>query len=109
MQWLWEFRILLRAGGIRKVADHFEVDHAADAVVFLAAGAGVAQRSHIRPLIEWRLFIDESNIADRAMEFSRGELPGDFQKSGYGGGIVIRAGRWRDRIVMRAQDQDFIR
>src|SRR4051812_45012426 len=69
-EWRW---IILAAWLVAIVADHLEVDHAADVIAALAAALGINRAAHLGAFIEGRLFIHESDEADGVAAGCAGE------------------------------------
>src|SRR6266566_3849574 len=100
---------MLAAGLIGIAADGLDADHRDNLVPRGLGGLGVNQRTHVAGLEIGRLFIHERDQTQRAVGLIFGHATRQRQKRRDAAAVVVGAGGPEDRIVVGADEDDFIR
>ena len=94
---------------IRVVADRFQREHTDDLLASLPGTGRIDVTAHLSCVKEGGFFVGECHQPQGAGHGLHRQQSCDFQQCRHAGGIVVRAWRARDGIVMRTNDDDLLR
>src|SRR5205085_6962304 len=92
---------------IRKIADCFQANHRYDLIATLFASAGVNKTAHLWRLEKWRLLVNKRDETQGLRCSFSGKTASERQRCRHAAAIVIRTRCAENRIVVRADKNDF--
>ena len=94
----------LRVRLVGKNTEAFQTDHPSDVFISLTAGFGMDDTSHVGCAEMRRLLVGKGDKSERLGAGLSSKYPCQFQKDGNSGGVVIRSGSARGRVIMGTDD-----
>ena len=101
--------ILLAASLIAVIANRFETEHRDNPFAALPAFARVDEAAHLRSAVEWRLFVDEGDEADRSLRPGAGKSPRQSKHGRDAAAVVVRCRTAWHGIVVGSDDDNLLR